>query len=103
MSCWPRSSRINLKILTQRLESIGTKKRGDDSQLDLLYRVCLNGAKQVGEVTKQGETCYRHNEIVHRALEIDGDEPVHELLIRFLGSFLTKLCTVDHTWSRPRL
>ena len=55
--------------------------------LGLLYRVCRHGAEVAGDSRASQIPSRRHRDIVFAATKYDCDQPVHDLLIRFLGSF----------------
>ena len=56
--------------------------------LGFLYRICQHGAAVAGKSTSSDGSAKRHRDIVLASSKLDCDQPVHDLLIRFLGSFM---------------
>lgn len=56
--------------------------------LGFLYRICHHGAEVAGDIVSDEVPVRRHRDIVLSCTKFDCDVPVHDLLIRFLGSFI---------------
>ena len=56
--------------------------------LGFLYKICHHGAEVAGDIVSDEVRVHRHRDIVLSKTKYDCDKPVHDLLIRFLGSFI---------------
>ncbi len=56
--------------------------------LGFLNRICHHGAEVAGDIVSDEVRVRRHRDVVLSCTKFDCDAPVHDLLIRFLGSFI---------------
>jgi uncharacterized protein len=56
--------------------------------LQVLWRVCCDGAERVPAVTPLVGQSIRHRDLLLQVTGVDADRPVHDVLISFCGAFL---------------